>query len=51
MKQEGDVASRPYEPPRLSVLGSVHALTQGSNKEYSGADGITFQQQPVHWTS
>jgi hypothetical protein len=51
MKQASEAAKAPYEPPRVRVLGSVHELTQGTNKDLGGADGITFQQQSVHWTS
>lgn len=38
---------RPYEPPRLQVLGSVHVLTQTTNKTYGPTDGFTFQGAPI----
>jgi hypothetical protein len=30
-----------YEPPKLTVLGSVHGLTQ-TDKMYGHSDGFTF---------
>jgi hypothetical protein len=40
-----------YTPPQLTVHGTVAEITRQSNKDYGGQDGITFQQQPVDWTS
>jgi hypothetical protein len=34
--------STKYEPPALSVLGTVHALTQVTDKKYGVSDGFTF---------
>lgn len=31
-----------YEAPRIEVLGSVHALTQGQNKNWGSTDGWAF---------
>ena len=31
-----------YEPPKISVLGDVHVLTQGSPKLHGHADGMGF---------
>jgi hypothetical protein len=31
-----------YEPPALSVLGTVHALTQQQDKKYGTSDGFMF---------
>ena len=31
-----------YAPPRLTPLGSVHELTQGSFKWFGDSDGHTF---------
>jgi hypothetical protein len=31
-----------YEPPKVTVLGSVHGLTQGGDKKYGHSDGFTF---------
>ena len=36
-----------YEPPSLTLLGSVHALTQQQNKGYGGSDGFLFLGQPI----
>jgi hypothetical protein len=36
-----------YEPPRLVVLGSVHALTQLQDKKYGDSDGFTFMGTPI----
>ena len=35
--------SAEYEAPALTVLGSVHALTQTQDKKYGVSDGFTFQ--------
>jgi hypothetical protein len=40
-----------YEAPALVDLGAFQELTLGTNKDFGGVDGITFQQQPVQWTS
>ncbi len=33
-----------YEPPRIDVIGQVHALTQGGlNKTLGHSDGVFFQ--------
>jgi hypothetical protein len=34
--------SKDYEAPVLTVLGSVHALTQAQNKAYGDSDGMLF---------
>jgi hypothetical protein len=34
--------STEYEPPALTVLGSVHALTLDTNKQYGTSDGFMF---------
>jgi hypothetical protein len=34
--------SSPYEPPRLTVMGAVHELTQGCDKKFGSSDGYTF---------
>jgi hypothetical protein len=36
-----------YEPPTLTVIGTVHELTLGCDKAYGGTDGFTFNQQPI----
>jgi hypothetical protein len=36
-----------YQPPSLTLLGSVHALTQDQNKGYGGSDGYLFLGQPI----
>jgi hypothetical protein len=40
-----------YSAPSIVELGTLHELTLGSNKDLGGADGITFQNQPITWTS
>jgi hypothetical protein len=42
---------RPYEAPSVTELGTLHELTLGTNKDLGGSDGLTFQQQPITWTS
>jgi hypothetical protein len=42
---------RPYITPQLSLHGRLEDLTKGTNKDLGGVDGLTFQQQPVQWTS
>jgi hypothetical protein len=33
---------RGYEPPALTVLGSVHALTLDQDKKFGTSDGFLF---------
>jgi hypothetical protein len=46
-----DHASMPkaYEPPSLTLLGSVYELTQARHgpKEHGGSDGFSFMGFPV----
>lgn len=42
---------RPYQPPKVTQLGTLHELTLQTNKALGGADGFTFEGQPVHFTS
>ena len=38
----------PYEPPVITLIGSVHELTQqGCDKRLNGSDGFTFMGQPI----
>jgi hypothetical protein len=32
----------PYEPPTLLEFGTVHALTQTTDKTWGSSDGFTF---------
>jgi len=45
-----DRGKRLYTTPRVTVHGSLEEITK-QNKDFGGQDGITFQQQPVVWTS
>ena len=36
-----------YEAPALTVLGSVHSLTQTQDKKLGGSDGFTFMGQGI----
>lgn len=36
-----------YEPPTLSVLGSVHALTLQQDKKFGVSDGFTFMGNSI----
>jgi hypothetical protein len=36
-----------YEAPSLTILGSVHALTQVQDKKLGGSDGFTFMGQGI----
>jgi hypothetical protein len=36
-----------YEPPRLTVIGTVHELTQGCDKKLGDTDGFTFMGQII----
>jgi hypothetical protein len=40
-------ASKGYEAPRLTLLGSVHALTQTQDKKYGVSDGFTFMGDSI----
>ena len=45
----GDTRSdeRPYEPPRLEVLGAVDRLTATIDKRFNATDGLTFMGTPI----
>jgi hypothetical protein len=36
-----------YEPPSLTLLGSVHAATQTQDKKYGVSDGFTFMGNSI----
>jgi len=36
-----------YEPPSLTLLGSVHALTQQIDKKLGVSDGFTFMGDSI----
>jgi hypothetical protein len=36
-----------YEAPEITLIGSVHELTQGCDKVFNGSDGFTFMGQPI----
>lgn len=36
-----------YEAPVLTVLGSVHVLTQQQNKQYGQSDGFLFMGNSI----
>jgi hypothetical protein len=36
-----------YEAPRVTVIGTVHELTQNCDKTLNGSDGFTFMGQPI----
>lgn len=40
-----------YEKPSITPQGSVDKITLETNKDLGGSDGITFQNNPIHWTS
>jgi hypothetical protein len=44
---EGTSQATPYEPPRLTVLGTVHGLTLQQDKRFGMYDGFTFLGQPI----
>lgn len=37
--------------PQLTIYGAIEKITSATNKDWGGSDGLTFQQQPVQWTS
>ena len=37
----------PYEAPQVTVIGTVHELTLGCDKQLNGSDGFTFMGQPI----
>jgi hypothetical protein len=39
--------SKAYEAPALTLLGSVHALTQTQDKKYGVSDGFTFMGNSI----
>lgn len=41
-----DQSPKGYEAPALTVLGSVHALTQ-TDKKYGHSDGFTFMGNAI----
>ena len=40
-----------WRTPEIVTYGTVEGLTQQTNKDFGGVDGLTFQQQNVQWTS
>ncbi len=36
-----------YEAPTITLIGSLHELTQGCDKQLNGSDGFTFMGQPI----
>jgi hypothetical protein len=36
-----------YEAPSVTVIGTVHELTQDCDKRLNGSDGFTFMGQPI----
>jgi hypothetical protein len=38
---------RPYEAPRLEVLGGVSLLTATIDKKFDATDGLTFMGIPI----
>jgi hypothetical protein len=44
---EGTIHKTSYEPPRLTVLGTVHGLTLAQDKKLGGSDGFTFMGQSI----
>jgi hypothetical protein len=41
----------PYEPPKVTELGTVHELTQICSKAYGPTDGFQFNGQGLTTTS
>jgi hypothetical protein len=37
---------KPYTSPTVTVVGSVHEITQ-QDKEFGGSDGLTFEGVPI----
>jgi hypothetical protein len=44
---EGTTQPTPYEPPRLTVLGTLHSLTLHQDKRFGNYDGFTFLGQAI----
>jgi hypothetical protein len=44
---EASSQAAPYEPPRLTVLGTVHGLTLQQDKRFGRYDGFTFLGQAI----
>lgn len=40
-------ATPSYEAPSVILIGSVHELTQGCDKQLGGSDGYTFMGQSI----
>jgi hypothetical protein len=41
------VVRAPYEPPRLTELGTLHEVTLGCDKTSGGSDGFTYHGAPI----
>lgn len=39
-----------YSQPMVREYGTLEEITKQTNKELGGSDGMTFQQQPIHWS-
>ena len=42
-----DCKTAGYEAPSLTVLGTLHGLTEDTDKKLGGSDGFTFLGQPI----
>jgi hypothetical protein len=53
MDENSQDSYRQYEPPELRALGTVADLTQVTNKNFGGSDGLQFMgiNIPVHTVS
>jgi len=47
MDRTADTRRGAYEPPAISVIGSVAELTLGCDKRYGGSDGFTFHGDTI----
>lgn len=45
--QPGDALAVTYQPPKLTVIGTVQELTQSCDKSFGSSDGFTFDGQAV----
>jgi hypothetical protein len=47
MDRTADGSHGGYEPPALSIIGSVAELTLGCDKTWGSSDGFTFQGNDI----
>jgi hypothetical protein len=51
MASDASNTTEVYEPPAVTVIGTLHELTLGCDKHLGGTDGFTFMGQAISCAS